>query len=453
MDHPFAMLLEGCRNIELSAETGAEFIMMDRMLIPLIISASENITLRGFSIDFASELYVQTTVYDAGPDFFELELETPCNVQVADGHLLLNGELFFGAAEIDPETHGLRRGTALNFREDYPAEIPVSITPGKRIRFEGKLHQMPGKDVRMVLRCGKRTTPALFLEKSKCIQVEDVSIYQAPGMGLIAQTCADLTVRKFRTQIAPGKKRSWSVCADALHFVNCCGSLLIEECQLEHQYDDSVNIHGIYSIAERMLSSGEYLLKRCHHAQAGVPVAIPGNKFRAVDPKTLAARCEFTAETVEEADAFHTCLRPFPPNAIPIGSALENLDWRFSDVVIRNNIMRHNNPRGILVSSGEHVLIENNLIDVPYAAVYISGDASDWYESGFVGEVIIRNNTINACYGGEPSMICAAVQVLPVTSGANTVYHGKIIIQGNHFLNHNIPIAFVRNTEVLEIIS
>ena len=25
--------------------------------------------------------------------------------------------------------------------------------------------------------------------------------------------------------------------------------------------------------------------------------------------------------------------------------------------------------------------------------------------------------------------------------------------QGNHFLNHNIPIAFVRNTEVLEIIS
>ena len=228
---------------------------------------------------------------------------------------------------------------------------------------------------------------------------------------------------------------------------------MIEECQLEHQYDDAVNIHGIYSIAERMLPSREWLVKRGHRAQYGVPLAVSGNRFRAVHPNTLATVCEFRADKVAEEDDSHIRILTDSPEAIPAGSALENLDWRFSDIIIRKNIMRHSNPRGILVSAGEHILIEDNQIDVPYAAIYIAGGADCWYESGFVGETIIRNNTIRACYGAEPSLLRAAILVAPQTGGADTVYHGRFVLEGNRFLNTKCTAVFIRNAASLEVIS
>ncbi len=115
--------------------------------------------------------------------------------------------------------------------------------------------------------------------------------------------------------------------------------------------------------------------------------------------------------------------------------------------------MRYGNPRGILVSAGEHVLIENNFIDVPYAAIVVPGDAMEWYESGFVSELIIRNNTINSGYGAEPLLLSAAIDVCPhMTAGATTVYHGRIVLDNNTFINSEFSETAARNNAAFDII-
>ncbi len=335
-EHPFAIILDGCENIELAGEPDTEFIMNERFLIPIRVSNCRNVVLRNISIDFSMDIYIQAKVVRSENDLFELELETPCEVTLKNGILHFNGEAFFGAAEVEPETLGLRHGTALNFREDYPAKIPVEILAENRIRFSGQLRQMPPAGIRMTLRCGKRTTPAIFIEKSEQVRLAGITVYQAAGMGVIAQASKDICIDGFCVKIAPGSNRCYSISADALHFVNCYGNLRIENCLLENEYDDAVNIHGIYSIAEKAVSPSEWLVRRPHPAQAGVPLGVSGNRFRAVDPKTLATFCEFRAERIEEVDDRYIRLTSDSiPMALPEGAALENLDWRFSEVVIQ----------------------------------------------------------------------------------------------------------------------
>jgi hypothetical protein len=100
-------------------------------------------------------------------------------------------------------------------------------------------------------------------------------------------------------------------------------------------------------------------------------------------------------------------------------------------------------------------LIENNFIDVPYAAIVVSGDdAMEWYESGFVSQLVIRNNTMNSGYGAEPVLLSAAIDVCPhMTAGSTTVYHGRIVLENNKFMNAEFPKTKVRNTASFEIIS
>ncbi|MCX6896778.1 MAG: right-handed parallel beta-helix repeat-containing protein, partial [Verrucomicrobia bacterium] len=77
---------------------------------------------------------------------------------------------------------------------------------------------------------------------------------------------------------------------------------------------------------------------------------------------------------------------------IQTNSSVENLTAR-PDVVFRNNTARNNRGRGILMTSGGKVVIENNLFERPsMMGVLVDGDNEFWYESGGVEDVTIRSN-------------------------------------------------------------
>lgn len=76
---------------------------------------------------------------------------------------------------------------------------------------------------------------------------------------------------------------------------------------------------------------------------------------------------------------------------------VENITFA-PEVEVRNCKFREIPTRGVLVTSRKPIVIENNAFcKLSMAPIYISCDANNWYESGRVEDVLIRNNKFYNC--------------------------------------------------------
>ena len=91
-----------------------------------------------------------------------------------------------------------------------------------------------------------RHSPAIHATASSGVLVEDVTIHHCGGMGLIAEKTDNVTVRRLQVVLRKGSPRIITTTADATHFCNCRGTVLIEECIFENMLDDATNVHGSY---------------------------------------------------------------------------------------------------------------------------------------------------------------------------------------------------------------
>ena len=72
--------------------------------------------------------------------------------------------------------------------------------------------------------------------------------------------------------------------------------------------------------------------------------------------------------------------------------------WLSRDICIENVNLRYLHGFGVLVTSRKPIVIENNAFcKLSMAPIYISCDANNWYESGRVEDVLIRNNKFYNC--------------------------------------------------------
>ena len=79
-----------------------------------------------------------------------------------------------------------------------------------------------------------------------------------------------------------------------------------------------------------------------------------------------------------------------------IGDTVEELTM-YPKIIFKNNEVRENRARGILLASKGDTLIEGNLFHTPGASILFESDGEYWYESGSVGEVIIKENIFDDC--------------------------------------------------------
>ena len=295
--------------------------------IPLLLHKSRGARVQSLKIDWVEPFYSQGRVLESAEDYFDVAVDSGYPHDVADHRLRLRGELCWGWAEIDPETLELLPGRRLNCGEDYPARIPVEDRGGGVVRFHGKVDTRPVAGSIMVLRHGKRETPAVVIDDCADVALDSLWIYHAGGMGVIAQNSRDVRLGHVQVTPPPGSGRAFSTCADATHLVNCSGALAIENCLFEHQFDDGSNIHGVYApILES--SGGTTLLAELRHPQhRGLAFAAPGDCVRAVDGATLRTLGEVAVEAVQEHPDGTFKLEVSEP--LPAGAtALENLTRR-----------------------------------------------------------------------------------------------------------------------------
>jgi hypothetical protein len=449
-----AISIEHGSGLELDGN-GSEFVFHDSML-PIVISHSDRVTLRNFSIDYANPHIVQAKVVSKNDGSVDLHIDNPASYTVKDDHLFLLSEdgppgseqVARGSVVFDPEGRWLVAGTGDNWEIDK--------TTAKRIdrddvRLLGLTQQTRLGDV-LILWNGDRPSPAILVSQSRHIDVSSAQVYSAQGMGFIAQYSEDLHLDRFSVILKPGSGRYVSTTGDAVHFSNCRGQIVVENGLFENMLDDGINVHGSYLRIAEKLAPDTLVLEFGHPQTFGLPFASSGDTLRFIQPKTLEPYATARVAAMHSLDDKHLWLRfaDALPSSVAVKDAVENPAWQ-PHVIYRNNHIRHNRARGALFGSQASTVVEDNFFDhLSGPALLLNADASDWFENAPARNVLVRQNrfldTNMGPYGRGTISILFPVEE---TKGGQYFNARNIRIEDNSFEQVQRPLLYATSVEGL----
>jgi hypothetical protein len=302
----------------------------------------------------------------------------------------------------------------------------------------------------LIFNAKNRLVPAFTISTSQNTIIQNVTIFHAGGMGVVAQCSRDILLDGLKVLAAPGRMVSLS--ADATHFVNCRGKITIQNCTLESQMDDAGNIHGVYLKIEKVLSPNQLLLRLVHFQQLGLDILFPNTKVEFATPKDLATYAENSVSKVDRLNREYlkvTFNQPVSEKIKP-GDIVGSLDDA-PDVLIKNNKVQRNRARGFLLGSRGKMVVENNYFHTWWGAIDLYANGVDWYEQGGVRDLTIRNNTFDNCNFGlnvglGVIVVLAIIEENPINK---TYYDRNILIENNTFRVYNPVILSMHSIDGL----
>ena len=132
------------------------------------------------------------------------------------------------------------------------------------------------------------------------------------------------------------------------------------------------------------------------------------------------------------------------PKGLVLEDVIENVTWT-PEVEIRGCHISWIPTRGFLISTRQKVLVvENEFLSTHMSAILMGIDANDWYESGHVRDLTIRNNKFIRC--AEP-----VIDIDPGNDIANDSVYQNIRIEDNEFILRNESLVKAKSTMNLTI--
>ena len=456
-----ALLLLGLRNVIVDGG-GARLIVRgsplagrgrtgitDAPILPIIVENSEAVTLRGFSLDWKTPGTVQGVCTAVDAVSFDVRLELEPDVRCFGDQLYVVGEGWTWPVRrllgVDAETGATLPETGDNFGLGYDVnwryeEVekdrvyrirgprPVKLRAGDRVLFWCSNHDT-----------GARRSPGIFICDSRRIAIEDVALHYTWGMGVIAQTSEDLQLR--RIAVEPSEGRKFSLACDATHFVSCRGRVTVEDCRFQNQFDDALNVHGLYTKVVRTLDERTLRVRTMHPQHQGVGGIRAGDRLQFQSCPHLVPCGEAIARSSTAWNSETTDLAfddPLP--SLRPGDVVENLS-AYPDLTVRGCTIRWNRARGVLLNGRGKIVIENNTFETAGAAVLVESSPV-WGESGPLDDLTISGNTFRRC-AHSPMWGRAVIDAVPeFRIGAPAglpPFHRRLTLRGNRFEQCSAP--------------
>lgn len=472
-------------NLEIEGRN-ARFIFHGPMM-PFDIEDSRNIKISGITIDWHIPLHSEALIIGNDENNHTFDI----NISAQYPYVIRNNELFFikegyehdlgDAILFDPKRKAVAYNT-LNYTPlDRSRRVPVrnkeqfdfqnyvdfksppyvyqdmestlkaeEIKPGI-VRITTP---RPVPPVGMVLVCkgrngNNRIANAIHIIKSRNVELRDITIYHAGGMGVIGERSVDILLENVKVLTNPESGRMVSTTADATHFVNCKGFVKLSNCVFKHMLDDGTNVHGSFVIVDHVISPNTLGVRVGHYQQGGFIFAEKGDEIGFLNAEESTVP-KFTAK-VKSVDIINEryytiSFEEDVAKKVTTDFVLENLDW-YPELTITNCVIADNRARGILLSTPKKTIVENNFFSNMMSAILVPVELSWWYESGQAQDVIIRNNKFgDCCYGGGERPV-----ILINTTLDKTDYSfGKIVIDGNEFNQFDSAILWANGVKELE---
>ena len=424
----------GFDSLEIDGQ-GSQFVFHGFMS-PFLVERSKNVTLKNFSIDFERTFHSEARVIAISEDGVDLEIAEQYPYRVDKGILLFTGK----AKEPYPignilEFDARRRETAYQARDFYtgPYVEAESIGP-RKVRIDvPKLTATVGNI--LVFGAANRNHPGFTISDSTGTLLSGISIYHCGGMGVIAQRSRDIELDHVQVTPSPGSGRVVSITADATHFVNCTGRIVMTHCLFENQKDDATNIHGIYAQIARQLAPNEIEVRLVHPQQFGFDFILPKERLELVHSPGMITYGEAMVKSVERLNKEYTRVvftAPLPKE-LKTGDVVASAQAG-PEVTIANCTIRNNRARGLLLGSRGKTVIEDNVFHTPGAAILFEGDARFWFEQAGVRDLTIRRNRFENCnYGVWGKATIEVGAGIDPSQRALSRYNRNITIEDNLF--------------------
>ncbi|WP_077342139.1 right-handed parallel beta-helix repeat-containing protein [Pseudocolwellia agarivorans] len=445
----------------LTIDGNDSLFMFHGRVVPFTLESTENVTLKNFKIDFIRSFHAELTIV-------ERDVKKKTFVATIDSkkypYLIKNNQIFFDRFDqldpigsnivFDPKT----KSPVFNTRKYNINGLNTKVTQlsDNRLKFENLGKSTPPPIDNVLVAYGihptSRLVPGIHITNSKNVKLQDITVFDAGGMALIVERTENIHLNRFN--VTSGDDRMVATRADATHFVGCKGTILMENSLLEHMLDDGINVHGAYVNVDSYLGDKQFIASISHFQQMGLVFGEAGDKVAILSRETVLPFFETSITQVKKINEkrFIITLADVPAEMPKGPLSMENLTWN-PDLVMRNNTIRENRARSVLVTTKGKVLIENNYFNSQMHGILIEGDNKKWYESGAVQDVTIRNNTfVNSGFGGGAAYpLYASPMLTPQQRVGEGFYHKNINFTGNTLESFNGLIAFSRSVDGLNI--
>ncbi|HTJ13531.1 MAG TPA: hypothetical protein VL547_15960 [Dinghuibacter sp.] len=446
------ILLENKQRVTIDGN-GSTFIFHGKMT-PWALEQCAHVHLRHFTVDFERPTMSEMRFLAVTPDSIVARIHPDSKYRIGGGRLEWIGEGWkpkqFFAILVDPAAG----------RYTYSSWDPFIHATARQIApqtvvFRGNFKNQeyrPGTV--LTVRDPIRDQVGALIDRSADVTLTGIHMQYMHGLGIVAQTSENLTYDS--VYVEPGNDgRVIASFADAMHFSGCKGQITITHCRFRGMHDDPVNVHGTHLRVTRV--DGDKLTVRFMHPQTyGFQQYHPGDSVAFVHATSLQlfgyARVR-SARLISPTDIEVVLDRAAAAPAATLlkpGDVLENLTWTPS-LTVTDCRFEGTNTRGLLVTTRRPVRIEHNVFyRTGMEAILIADDASSWYESGEVTDVLIRDNRFEECgYNGGRSAI--AIRPEDHEPAPGYTVHRNVRIEDNTFSVVAYPVISARSTAALVI--
>ncbi len=289
-----------------------------------------------------------------------------------------------------------------------------------------------------------RYAPAFQIKESSNIFFEGITIHHALGMGFLFERSEDIVIANCGVFVRESSNRVVSTIADATHFANCKGEILIENCEFKHMLDDGTNVHGTYVEIDEVIDEYTVRIGLIHFEQTGFKFADVGDAVWFIqnpDPTRGVINEVTDVKYLNEKYSELTFKSPVPKN-LKIGDIVENKTWN-PVFTMRGCIIKDHRARNVIIKTPEKILIENNDFSSMMSSILLRGETFFWYESGAVKDVTIRNNNFKYCaYSGSPHAVLTVTPRLAKSFDNTILYDSNIVFENNTIENFDSAVIW-----------
>ncbi len=458
--------LEEMENVTVDGN-GARFVIHGK-IFPFASDQCKNITLKNIRFDRNCHTHIKLRIRDITEQGFGLEIDRDLYpFRVRNGSLMFRRE--WGEYSGIDRLFSLHSSDRIRVRYLFTGDCKASPkglpTPfmwadaeetewGVQLTYRSVEDACPclyeeGENLCLFLD-GGRENDLLFFNECEDVRIENITIRQAMGMGVIAQLCRNITVNGLRCDYDE-KAAGVCVTADTMHFVNCDGALTISDCHITHSEDDILNVHGMYTLLHSAMEN-ELHLRIMHKEQFGFCPYRAGDRLTLIDQDTmeilgafLVSEYSFANGETDQILLGGSFAYGFEQVLAASSVLVENPD-RMPDLHLHHNYFYHF-PH-LRISGGGDLLIEENHIERGRAAALLLDLSKYWYESGRIRNLIFRRNRMIDCnaLGAEKGFI--QIGVSGFENATAPKIHETIEISDNEFYgisNYAIRAGGVKN--------
>lgn len=431
---------EGFNSVEIEGN-GAEFIFRGQTA-PFVFEGCNKIDVKNLTLDWDVPFSFQGDVIAVNKEkgYYDLKPYTKgFSWKFSKGRILFPGINHFNFESLGSSLPHNKETKAV----DYGA-WDMSIRPNYVEKLKNGNLRFYNKNMTKFPRVGSvlqskgdkknnRYAPAFLVRNSKNIVFDNVVIHHALGMGFLFERSDTIDILNSGIYIREGSDRVISIIADATHFANCKGEILIEKCRFEGMYDDGTNVHGTYVMVDKVLNAKTVRVALKHDQQMGFEFAGVNDEIWFIknpNPQRAEVNTVANVEVINDYYSDLTFENNLPTN-LKAGDILENKTWN-PTFTMRGNVIRDHRARNIIIKTPKKIIIEDNDLSSMMSSVMLRGETFYWFESGNVEDVVIRNNRFVHCaYGGAEHAILKVSPRLGKTFDQAIQYDRNIVFENN----------------------